>query len=380
MVRYPKPIMHNGKLMLWHGAWRNGGRGIGHPRPGQTAAQPTSAAADTTAIAKTTGPRTLSLVADGADPTAMRLASELAGVMSSDDSEVKAVAGATSRAAVAKAIGAESADFALVPLDGLADPARSGDDWRRRAPYVARLHNEEIELIAPRAVADIRQLAGRKVNVGAADGAAATTAGLIFSHLNVAANWTNYPLADALDRLAQGQIDAILVVGGRNSEALAKFGEDGRFHLVAIPYAPALRAYYTPERATTKDWPKLVTTNDEIDTLSTPLALVAIDGANPTRVERLTPATMRFFANFDQLLDDTKDPRWREVNLAARIDQLPRFGAAQAWLDQNKGAPSAELDAFRAAAQAANTAKEGPSGDDSDRLYEKLMRLSGAGQ
>jgi TRAP-type uncharacterized transport system substrate-binding protein len=374
MVRYARPVMHNGKLVLWHGAWRNGAV---HPRPMRAAATDDAATPD---ASKTAGAHSFSILADSSDPTATRLANELAGVMSGDDTQIKVLGAPASRAAIAKAVGADSADFALVTLDGLIDPAQSSVDWRRKAPFVARLQNEEIEVIAPRAIANINQLSGRKVNVGAADSAAAGTAGLIFSHLGVPANWTTYPLDDALQRLKDGKIDAVVVVGGKNSESLSKFGDDGRFHLVSIPYSPALRPYYAPARATKSDWPNLVAADEKVETLSTPIALVAIDGAVAERADRLAPAANKFLASFDQLLDDSKDQGWRDVNLAARIDQLPRFGAAQAWLDQNKGEASADLEAFRAAAQAADAANGGPSGADSDKLYQSLTRLGGAAQ
>jgi TRAP-type uncharacterized transport system substrate-binding protein len=367
MVRYPRPIMHNGHLVLWHGLWR------GQVRPGRAAADTAASAPDAAPA-----PRTVSVLADSGDPTALRLAGELAGVMNGDDAQLKTLAGATARAAVAKSVSGDSADFALVPIDALVDPVQ-GDDWRRRAPYVARLQNEEVELVAPRSIADIRQLAGRKVNVGAADSAAAASAALIFGRLNVAATWTNYPLREALQQLKDGRIDAVLMVGGKNSDLLANFGDNSRYHLAAIPYDPALRAYYAPERATAKDWPKLIGADEKVDTLSVPLALLAIDGADQARAQRLSPAAGRFLANFDQLLDASKDAGWREVNLAARCDQTPRFAAAQAWLDQNKTDANPDLDAFRAMAQAADT-NGGPNGADSDRLYQSLMRVSGAGQ
>src|SRR5579872_6903706 len=134
MVRYPKPVMHNGKLVLWHGAWRDGegARPIGHPRPGRAAAvaQPTAPAAPEPAAAKPAA-RTLSILADSADPTALRLAGELAGPMNGDDAQVKITAGVTSRAGLAKAISSDSADFALVTLDAFVDPV-DGADWRQR--------------------------------------------------------------------------------------------------------------------------------------------------------------------------------------------------------------------------------------------------------
>jgi TRAP-type uncharacterized transport system substrate-binding protein len=381
MVRYAKPVMHNGHLVLWHGVWHGGGRA--HPRPGQTVAQPAepaTAAQDQEAApaAKPPVQRQLTILADSGDPTALRLASELAGVMNGDDAQIKTFTGATSHSVMAKAVASDAADFALVPVDEFVEPGQ-GADWRQRAPYIARLHNEEVELVTSRAIADIRQLAGRKVNVGAADSAAAASAALIFSRLNVAATWTNFTLREALQRLKDGRIDAVLMIGGRNSELLTAFGDDGRFHLAAIPYAPSLGAAYAPARETAKDWPKLIGADEKVDTLSVPLALVAIDGADAERAQRLAPAAGRFLANFQQLLDDSKDPGWRDVNLAAKLDQTPRFAAAQAWLDQNKGAASADLDAFRATAQAID-ANGGPSGADSDRLYQNLIRLSGAGQ
>lgn len=381
MVRYPKPIMHNGHLVLWHGVWR-GGRA--HPRPGQTVAQPAESGAsapvqEAAPAAKPTAPRQMTILADSGDPTALRLAGELAGVMNGDDAQIKTFAGATSRAVMAKAVVSDAADFALVPVDQFVEPGQQGADWRQRAPYIARLHNEEIELVTSRAIADIRQLAGRKVNVGAADSAAATSAALIFSRLNVAATWTNFTLREALQRLKDGRIDAVLMIGGRNSELLTAFGDDGHFHLATIPYAPALGPVYAPARASAKDWPKLVGADEKVETLSVPLALVAVDGGDPERAQRLAPAADRFLANFEQLLDESKDPGWREVNLAAQLDQTPRFAAAQTWLDQKKGAASADLDAFRATAQAVD-ANGGPSGADSDRLYQGLIRLSGAGQ
>jgi uncharacterized protein len=375
--------LHNGHLVLWHGAWRDGiGRTVFHPRPGAAPAQVAAASADAAPApaAPAAGVRQYSILADPNDPSATRLAGELASVMSADDGEVKVVAAATSRAAIAKAVSADTADFALAPLDALDDPAPANADWRRRAPYVVRLCNEDVELLTARSVTDIRQLVGRKVNVGAPDSAAASSAGVIFSHLNVAANWTSYPLPDALQRLARGEIDAVFVVGGKNSDALAGFDGGVRFHFASLPSAPALRGYYTPQRLTQADFPKLVGANEKIATLSTPMALIALDGGAPQRAERLAAPATKLLANFDLLLDEAKDPRWREVNLAASIDQLPRFGGAQAWLDQNKTASNGDLDAFRAAAHTASAASDGPSGADSDRLYQSLLRLSGAGQ
>jgi hypothetical protein len=162
---------------------------------------------------------------------------------------------------------------------------------------------------------------------------------------------------------------------------LSNFGKDGRFHVVAIPYEPALQALYCPMRLTTRDQANLIAADDKVDTIGVPTALLAIDAApDSPRAGRLAPLVDRLFAQFDQSIGSLHSARWRDVNLAAKVIGWPRFGATQAWLDQNRATPDAALDTFRSGAETAANASEGPSGADSDKLYESLMKLSGAAQ
>ena len=101
---------------------------------------------------------------------------------------------------------------------------------------------------------------------------------------------TNEALPDGLGRLARGEIDAVFVVGCDSDKAVADFGKDGRFHVVAIPYAPPLRALYTPMRLTAHDRPSLIDANEKIDTIGVPMALLAIDAPpDSPRAGRLRP-------------------------------------------------------------------------------------------
>jgi TRAP-type uncharacterized transport system substrate-binding protein len=368
MVRYDKPIFHNGHRVLWHGAWRDGAA------PGE------SAAAKPAASAK---PQDFLILADRADASATRMAAELAPAMETSGQHVKAVSGDASPAALDKAVSGDSADLAIVATDSLVDSHKSQTDagavdWRARAPYLARLASEPIALIARRSVADIHELAGRKVNVDTAGSANAASAAIVFSRLNIAPDMTNEPLLVALASLARGEIDAIFVVGGNDSRALADFGKDGRFHILAIPYAPALQALYCPMRLTARDQPSFIGVDEKIDTIGVMTALVAIDAPpDSPRASRLAPLANLLFEKFDHFFGASNNLNWKGVNLAAQIAGWPRFGATQAWLNENKGAPNAALETFRTMAQTAAAASEGPSGADADRLYESLMQWSG---
>lgn len=376
LVRYDKPVFHNGHRVLWHGAWRSGGArsraAVAPPAAPAQAAPPSNA-------------RDILVLADSADACATRMAAEFASAMQSVGLHVKAVPGKTSPAALDKAITGDTADLAIAPMDALGNSTGNPGDKdagrRGHVPYLARLANEPIAVIAPRALTDLHQLKGRKVNVAAADGATAATAAIVFSRLDIAPTMNNEPLPEALAHLTHGDIDAVFVVGSGDSKALADFGKNGRFHVLAIPYAPALQTLYAPMRLTAHDQANLIGADERVDTIGVPTALLAIDAApDSPRASRIAPVVEHLFAQFDQSVGALPESKWKDVNLAARIPGWPRFGASQAWLEQNKGASSAALDAFRGVAETAARANEGPGGADSDRLYDSLMQLNRTAQ
>jgi TRAP-type uncharacterized transport system substrate-binding protein len=395
MVPYDHPVFHNGRRVLWHGAWRTEEGKTGDASqpavsaplkiaPG-VAAKPAAVApiknppSVAAAPATTPGASEYSILADAEDSCATRLAGEFVAALQADGAKGRVIAGGTSPTALAQAVKSDAADLAIAPMDALIDADKASVDWRERAPYIARLSAEAVEVIAPRAVVDIRQLAGRPVGFGVADGAGAATAATLFSRLGVAPIPSFAPLAPALADLAAGKLAALVAVGAKSSKALADFGKDGRFHLIPIAWSPALRPLYAPARLTAKDRPNLIGADEKIDTLGAPMALIALDAApSSARADQVAALTKSFFERFDRLLGPDNDASWRDVNLAAAAT-WPRLRAAQAWIDLKATAPNASLDAFRAAA-AATSANGGPEAADSDRLYDSLMQWRDAGQ
>jgi TRAP-type uncharacterized transport system substrate-binding protein len=380
MVPYDHPVYRNGVRILWHGAWRGRG-GKKHDAAGADAAAPAKGASSASSAAPASPkPGDYSILIDADDSCAARLAGEFVAAIQANGAKGRVIAGRTSPAALAKAVENDGADLAITPIDALVADDKATADWRERAPYIARLGSETVEIIAPRAVVDIRQLDGRDVGFGVAEGAGAATAATLFSRLGVAPKPSFAPIASALSDLAAGKLVAVVAVGAKSSKTLADFGKDGRFHVISIPWSPALRSLYAPARLTAKDRPNLIGADEKVDTLGAPIALVALDAA-PTspRAEQSAALTKSFFEGFDKLLGPDNDATWRNVNFAAAAP-WPRLRAAQAWIDLNASAPDASFDAFRAVAKTATSANGSPGAKDSDRLYDSLMQWRGAGQ
>jgi hypothetical protein len=308
------------------------------------------------------------------------MAGELVAALKSAGFKARTAIGQTSPAGLARAISGSTADLAIAPMDALTIDDKGGPEWKDRAPYVARLANESIEIIAAKSVSKLDQLNGRKVSYGPIDSADGATAQALFSRLGVSPTPIREPLPGSLNDLAAGKIDGLVVVGAGDSKAIADFGKDGRFHVVAVPWSPALRGVYAPARLTAQDRPNLIGANEKVDVVAAPMALIAINAPpSSPRAAQLTPAVKTFFAKFESLLAPNTAASWREVNLAATTN-WPRLPAAQEWIADNQGEVDASFENYRSIAHSVASASEGPGPAEADRLYQSLMQWRGVGQ
>jgi len=387
MVAYTHPVYKNGKRVLWHGAWRGSGRhekiqspppkaAIASPPPPQTKAAAVQPPPQSAAL------KPFSILADPDDLCAARMSRDFAAILNDKGVAGRALVGPTSPTGLAKVVRSDMADFAIVTLDTALLSAKTDPDWAKKAPLITPLAPETIEVLASREIKTIGDLQGKSVSFGDPDSTTGASARLLFSRLGVSVNPAYEPLTEALDGLAAGRRAAIVVLGAKDSRALADFGDDGRYHVVAIPWSGALESVYAPARVTPAERPNLVAASETVETVAEPMALIALDAAaGSPRAEALGRLSRIFFDSYDGLLGAERDPHWRDVNLAAEASlanfDWPRLGAAQSWIDDKQGASDASLDAFRRSAKAVAAASGGPKAEDSDRLYDSLTRWRG---
>jgi uncharacterized protein len=380
MVPYNHPVFHNGVRVLWHGAWRGSQGKVVRQYARATALAPATTAA--IPAPQPPAPKEFSILADPGDVRANRMAKDFAAVMNENGAPGHAIVGPTSPDGLGKVLKTDLADFAIVSLDSLVSSAKGDPEWMKRVPYVARLAPETLEVIAPREVKSINDLQGKLVSFGELDSATSTSGRMLFSRLGVTPNQTNGPLPEALDALAAGKVDAVVVLGAEGAPALNDFGADGRFHIVAIPWSATLEPVYAPAHATAAERANLVGATTPVETVGEPMALVALDAPpGSPRAEALGRLARIFFDSYDGFLSDDRDGHWRDVNLAADVswpgEPWPRLAAAQSWLDGKKASADASLDAFRASAKSAANSPSWPNAADSDRLYDGLTRWRG---
>ena len=74
---------------------------------------------------------------------------------------------------------------------------------------------------------------------------------------------------------------------------------------------------------------------ERIAMIAVPTILVAYNWPQPSeRYRRVARLVDHLFSRFDRLQSPGFDPKWKEVNLRAKVPSLERFRPAQEWLDR----------------------------------------------
>ena len=106
--------------------------------------------------------------------------------------------------------------------------------------------------------------------------------------------------------------------------------QESGLHFLALPLTNALAATYLPADLTHQSYPALVADGAPVSTVAvgSVMAVFAWPQSNEryAKVSRFIDA---FFTRFPELLKPPRHPKWKDVNLAAKVPGWTRFGPAQ---------------------------------------------------
>jgi hypothetical protein len=113
--------------------------------------------------------------------------------------------------------------------------------------------------------------------------------------------------------LKNGEIDAVIVVGGKPYKSVSNFVNDGRFHLVNVDYEWPLQTDYLPATLTSEDYPNLIAVGNKVDTIAVPAVLAAYNWApNTDRYRKLALFVDAFFTKFPTFQNPPFHPNGRK--------------------------------------------------------------------
>lgn len=261
-------------------------------------------------------------------------------------------------------------------LKHFAQTGELGASLTSQIAYVAKLFNEEMHILVRSDVEDIKALAGKPVNFGAAGSGTEITSRLIFEALGIAVQARHLPETEAIEQLKAGKIDAAIVVTGKPAPVLAALRDTKGLKLLPVPYAKELEADYYPGTLTHADYPGLVPEGGSVDTVAVCAVLVSFNWSGEhVRQRKIAKFIDRFFTKFDALTKAPHHPKWQEVNFAATLENWQRSPIAQKWIDRAKTATASTADASTRRSFDTFLAQSAPTGASiSEEERAKLFR------
>src|ERR1700759_2841112 len=211
---------------------------------------------------------TVTLITGTIGGTYVQIGADLASVLDEGNKfRVLPIGGRGAVQSVADILFLQGADIGVVRADTLDYLERKGfaKDIKKQFTYVTKLYNEEMQVIAPKSVQNLKDLEGKTVSVDLPNGGTFVTALTVAERLGMKANFVYIEQRIAMEKLKDGDLDAVIVVGGKPYVSVTTFVNDGRFHLVRVDYDKPLQTDYLPAALTSKDYPHLIGEGERVD-------------------------------------------------------------------------------------------------------------------
>jgi TRAP transporter TAXI family solute receptor len=208
-------------------------------------------------------------------------------------------------------LGSGKVDLAIVQLDALrfmSDVMKQdlGMDLFDRIKVVLNLYPEEIHILSnKKEIQTFYNLEGTRVSVGPPGGGTAVTAAVLFNIYDIKATVSEEPFEEAVKKLEQSTLDAVIFVGGAPVPFIGKLG--GKFHFVRLPGNPALEQIYLRTSLGKKQYPWA---GADTETYAVPAAIVGLERRDEKYVSQMQQLVLAILNN-REFLETKGHPKWQ---------------------------------------------------------------------
>ena len=218
-------------------------------------------------------------------------------------------------------LAAGKVDLAIMQLDVLRFVAEillkeTGLNVLQEAKVALNLYLEEIHILTKNPeIRTLQQLAGKRVAVGPEKSGSALTAEVLLAGFGVKIERLFDAPEAAVKKLSQGEIDALIFIGGAPVPAFQKL--DKSFHFVALPADGGLEQIYPKKKIAKSVYPWA----DEIDTHAVPSVIMTRNRAENDYVSTMQRLVLVILSQ-KEYLDASGHPKWKDSFVRSTQDDF----------------------------------------------------------
>ncbi len=216
---------------------------------------------------------------------------------------------------------------------------RSQDDSHlkkiaRKIKMVFPLYNEEVHILANQSIDTLSDLDGKIVAVGKSGSGTFLTAKVIFEISDIQAEeMVLIGGSDALNELADGEIDAMFYVAGYPVKLFQEFQEE-KFHLISIT-DKSVYEYYVPSTIPANTYPFQ---EEAVSTVAVKAVLMTYNYRR-RQCKNVGKVGKIIYDNIDWLKQNGH-AKWQDVDLDYPLKQWEQYGCVQKAISSNSSSPS----------------------------------------
>ena len=203
--------------------------------------------------------------------------------------------------------------------------------------YITKLYHAEWHLLGKKNFTGIKDLSGKIVNISKVNSGTYITSRNIFELLGVKAKYTYYSNRIALQKLRNGEIDAMAVIAGAPASMFQNIPKDSNLHFIPTnfifddilktPLKVVLTHFYFPAFLNHEDYPNLIPEGTKVPTVANSIVFAVYNwdkSKNLNRKKIVSKFISIFFKEFKKFRESGRHQKWKEVNLAAKLVEWKR--------------------------------------------------------
>jgi TRAP-type uncharacterized transport system substrate-binding protein len=217
-----------------------------------------------------------------------------------------------------------------------------------RLRYILKLANSEMHFFARHEIKKLEDLQGKKVSFYKPGSSSEQAIDGILGACGIEAERVHADTDLGASMLRSGEIVAVGRISGAPHGALTGFtAQDGHFLPLDEENLPVgcyqkLMTMYLPAFLKHEHYPNVLAEGELVPTVANATILATFNFPRQTeRYQTIATFVRKLFDNIDKFRDGPRHPKWKEVNLAAEVPGWTRFAAAQEWINENAGKPTA---------------------------------------
>ena len=258
------------------------------------------------------------------------------------------------------------------------ETGEAGPDIDKRLAYITTLFTDEVHLVVRPEIKTFADLDGKKVNFSNAGSGTQISTRLLFKAFGMKVKEFNMGQTDAFELMKRGELVATTCACAKPLRSVRSLTKEAGLRLISIPYTKELEDTFLPGVLTHEDYPELIPEGETINTIAVQTILGVYNWRTTTneRYVRVAKFVDTFFSKIGEFRKPPRQPKWKSVNIAARVKGLTRFPPAQDWIAKNaklaQASGAVRINRQLARRQAARAAPTSPA--EQEQLFRQFLQ------